>query len=177
MKTNPTQETKQARELDFAALVREHKQTIYTVCYMFSQDEDEVADLFQDTLVNLWQGLDSFRHEAKPETWIYRVALNTCLSEERKKKSALQRIELSMEQNLYRDNSHSAEQIRQLHDRIQKLDVVDRAIILLWLEDLSYEEIASIIGISVKNLSVKLVRIKEQLKQNKRLWKRMNCKK
>ena len=79
----------------------------------------------------------------------------------------MQRVELSMEQNLYRDNSHSAVQIRQLHDRIQQLDVVDRAIILLWLEDLSYEEIAAIIGISVKNLSVKLVRIKEQLKQIK----------
>ena len=72
-----------------------------------------------------------------------------------------------MQQNLYRDNSHSAEQARQLHNRIQKLDLVDRAIILLWLEDLSYEEIAAIVGISVKNLSVKLVRIKEQLKQSK----------
>lgn len=164
MTTETSHESTQARERDFATLVREHKQTIYTVCYMFSQDEDEVADLFQDTLVNLWQGLDSFRHEAKPETWIYRVALNTCLSTERKKKSAMQHIELSMEKNLYRDNSHSAVQIRQLHDRIQKLDVIDRAIILLWLEDLSYEEIAAIVGISVKNLSVKLVRIKEQLK-------------
>ena len=152
-------------ERTFADMVREHRQTIYTVCYMFSQDEDEVADLFQDTLVNLWKGLGSFRSEAKPETWIYRVALNTCLSAERKKKSQQQRIELSMEQNLYRDDSRSAAQIRQLHDRIQRLDVVDRAIILLWLEDLSYDEIASIVGISVKNLSVKLVRIKEQLKQ------------
>ena len=167
METEKKQMMKAGREQEFANLVREHKQTIYTVCYMFSQDEDEVADLFQDTLVNLWQGLDSFRHEAKPETWIYRVALNTCLSAERKKKSAMQRVELSMEQNLYRDNSHSAVQIRQLHDRIQKLDVVDRAIILLWLEDLSYEEIAAVVGISVKNLSVKLVRIKEQLKQIK----------
>ena len=164
MKKEQTQQGKESREREFAALVREHKQTIYTVCYMFSQDEDEVADLFQDTLVNLWQGLDSFRHESKPETSIYRVALNTCVSADRKKKSALQRVELSMQQNLYRDNSHSAQQIRQLHDRIQKLDVIDRAIILLWLEDLSYEEIAAIVGISVKNLSVKLVRIKEQLK-------------
>ena len=56
MKTEQTQEAKQVREREFAELVREHKQTIYTVCYMFSQDEDEVADLFQDTLVNLWQG-------------------------------------------------------------------------------------------------------------------------
>jgi len=167
MNTKQTNETEQGREQEFATLVREHKQTIYTVCYMFSQDEDEVADLFQDTLVNLWQGLDTFRHEAKPETWIYRVALNTCLSADRKKKSAMQRIELSMQQNLYRDNSHSAVQIRQLHSRIQQLDVVDRAIILLWLEDLSYEEIAAIVGITVKNLSVKLVRIKEQLKQTK----------
>ena len=167
MKTDFLQKTTQSREEDFAKLVREHKQTIYTVCYMFSQDEDEVADLFQDTLVNLWQGFETFRQEAKPETWIYRVALNTCLSADRKKKAAIRHAELSMQQKLYRDTSHSAVQIRQLHDRIQQLDVIDRAIILLWLEDLSYEEIAAIVGISVKNLSVKLVRIKEQLKQSK----------
>ena len=69
----------------FTRLVREHKRTIYTVCYMFSHDEDEVNDLFQETLINLWKGIDSLREEGKAGTWIYRVALNTCLLQERKR--------------------------------------------------------------------------------------------
>ena len=73
-------------ELDFARIVREHKGTIYTVCYMFSKDEEEVADLFQDILVNLWKGFAKFRGESSMSTWIYRVSLNTCISADRKKK-------------------------------------------------------------------------------------------
>ena len=61
------------QEQQFAQLVREHKSTIYTVCYMFSHDEDEVNDLFQETLINMWKGIDSFREESKISTWIYRV--------------------------------------------------------------------------------------------------------
>ena len=67
-------------EQQFAQTVAEHKSTIYTVCYMFSQDADEVNDLFQEVLVNLWKGFDSFEHRSDIKTWIYRVALNTCIS-------------------------------------------------------------------------------------------------
>ena len=67
-------------------MVREHKSTVYTVCYMFSKDTDEVNDLFQEVLINLWKGFDSFRGESKVDTWIWRIALNTCISDDRKKK-------------------------------------------------------------------------------------------
>ena len=73
-------------EQEFAQLVREHKSTIYTVCYMFSNDADEVNDLFQEVLINLWRGIDSFKGDAKVNSWIYRVSLNTCISADRKKK-------------------------------------------------------------------------------------------
>ena len=73
-------------ENEFARIVREHKGTIYTVCYMFSKDEDEVADLFQDILVNLWKGFEGFRGDSSVRTWVYRVSLNTCISADRKKK-------------------------------------------------------------------------------------------
>lgn len=155
----------ETKEQEFSRMVREHRGTIYTVCYMFSQDEDEVADLFQDTLVNLWNGYDKFRHESDPKTWIYRVAMNTCLSADRKKRKQGERVPLSMDINLYTDDDHESQQVRQLHARIQRLDLVDRALIMLWLEGMNYEEIAQIVGISVKNVSVKLVRIKEKLKQ------------
>ena len=76
-------------EQEFSQLVHEHKSSIYTVCYMFSKDEDEVNDLFQEILINLWRGIDSFKGEAKLSSWIYRISLNTCISADRKKKRAL----------------------------------------------------------------------------------------
>lgn len=151
------------KEREFEQIVREQKSTIYTVCYMFSKDEDEVNDLFQDVLINLWKGFDSFRGESKVDTWIWRVALNTCISDDRKKKRRGERVPLEMAANLYDDRDDDSKQIQQLHARINKLGVMDRAIILLWLENLSYDEIGAIMGITPKNVSVKLVRIKQQL--------------
>jgi len=146
-------------------MVREQKSTIYTVCYMFSNDEDEVNDLFQETLINLWKGFESFRNESKLSTWIYRVAMNTCISADRKKRRQGNKVPLSMNINLYDDEDHETKQVRQLHERIQRLDLIDRALVMMWLEGMSYEEIADVVGISVKNVGVKLVRIKEKLKQ------------
>ena len=132
-------------ERQFAQTVAEHKSTIYTVCYMFSQDADEVNDLFQ-------------------ETWIYRVALNTCISIDRKKKRRSSEVRLTMDINLFEDRDEDTKQVDMLHKRISKLQPFDRAIVLLWLENLSYEEIGQIVGISTKNVSVRLFRIREQLK-------------
>lgn len=154
-------------EQEFARMIREHKTTIYTVCYMFSKDSDEVADLFQEVLVKLWNGMPSFKGDSSVKTWIYRVALNTCLDLDRKKKRAGEKVQLSVDVDPYEDTGADAMQIRQLYDRITKLGFVDRSIILLWLEALSYDEIGAIVGMSPKNVSVKLVRIKEQLKQMK----------
>ena len=153
------------KEQEFSRMVRENKSTIYTVCYMFSNDEDEVSDLFQETLINLWKGFESFRHESKLSTWIYRVAMNTCISADRKKRRQGSKVPLSMNINLYDDEDHETKQVRQLHERIQRLDLIDRALVMMWLEGMSYEEIAEVGGISVKNVGVKLVRIKEKLKQ------------
>lgn len=153
----------ESKEKEFEALVKKHKTTIYTVCYMFSKDADEVADLFQDVLINLWKGFDHFRGESKVETWIWRVALNTCISADRKKKRQGEKVPLEMAADIYTDDDEDSKQIRMLNARISKLGLVDRAIVLLWLENLSYDEIAAIVGISAKNVSVKLVRIKQQL--------------
>ena len=152
-------------EIDFAKIVREHKGTIYTVCYMFSKDEDEVADLFQDILINLWKGFSGFRGESSARTWIYRVSLNTCISAERKKKRRGETVPLDMNINLFDESSEDLKQIRLLQNRISRLGPFDKAIVLLWLENLSYDEIGAIVGISAKNVSVRLFRIKEQLRK------------
>ena len=160
-----TDETMNALERLFAQTVAEHKSTIYTVCYMFSQDADEVNDLFQEVLVNLWKGFEGFEHRSDIKTWIYRVALNTCISIDRKKKRRSSEVRLTMDINLFKDSDEDTKQVDMLHKRISKLQPFDRAIVLLWLENLSYEEIGQIVGITTKNVSVRLFRIREQLKQ------------
>ena len=152
-------------ERQFAQTVREHKSTIYTVCNLFSKDADEVSDLFQEVLVNLWKGFEGFEHRSDIKTWIYRVALNTCISLDRKKRRRSAEVRLTMDINLFEDRDEDTRQVDLLHKRISKLQPFDRAIVLLWLENLSYEEIGQIVGITAKNVSVRLFRIREQLKQ------------
>ena len=152
-------------EQEFTKVVREHKGTIYTVCYMFSKDEDEVADLFQEILINIWKGFEKFRGDSSMRTWIWRISFNTCVSYEKKKSRRGSTIPLSLSINLFDDSDEETRQIKMLQKRIRQLGPFDRAIVLLWLDDLSYAEIGEIVGISEKNVSVRLVRIREQLKK------------
>jgi RNA polymerase sigma-70 factor (ECF subfamily) len=151
-------------ELQFTKMVKEHRKTIYTVCYFFSKDTEEVNDLYQEILINLWKGFEKFRGESSLKTWIWRVSLNTCNNQERKKKSSVQTIPLSIDIDLYNDDDAQSKQIQMLYNRINRLDVFDRAIILLWLENMSYQDIADVVGISLSNVTTRLFRIKEQLK-------------
>lgn len=153
------------KEQEFMKIIREHERTIYTVCYMFSKDADEVNDLYQDILVRLWKGFETFEGKSSIRTWIYRVSLNYCINFSNREKKQRERLnmdtgctseESSIERNL---------QIKQLYKRINMLGLVDRSVVLLWLEGLSYDEIGAILGISVKNVSFKLIRIKEKLKK------------
>ena len=153
-------------EREFTQLVHEQKSTIYTVCYMFARDKDEAVDLFQDVLINLWKGIGKFRNDSEISTWVYRVSLNTCISADRKKRK-MPTTRLDMNIDLFDDDDTDSRQIQVLRQRIQRLQPLDRAIVLLWLESLSYQEIADIVGLTPKNISVRLTRIRLQLKQMK----------
>lgn len=96
-------------------------------------------------------------------TWIYRIALNTCISGQRKRKRQ-HSVPLTMDINLFEDGDDDTLQVKMLYERINSLGLYDRALILLWLDNMSYEEIGAVMGISEKNVSVRLVRIKEKLK-------------
>lgn len=155
-------------EQQFTDIVRCNRSTIYTVCYMFSKDNDEVADMFQEVLIRLWNGMESFDGRSNIKTWIYRVALNTCITIDKRKKRN-HKTQLSMDIDYFNSREVKSEQAQFLYQRISRLQPLDRAIVLLWLEDISYDEIAAIIGITAKNVSVRLVRIREQLKRMKEL--------
>lgn len=151
-------------ESTFTKAIEAHQSTIYTVCFMFSHDDDEVNDLFQEVLINLWRGIDSFRQLSQIDTWIWKVSFNTCLTWQRKKRRHPS-VPLPEHPNLFTDSDEDSRQIRQLYQRIHRLRPFDRAIVLLWLENMSYEEIGAIVGVSAKNVSVRLYRIKESLKK------------
>lgn len=148
---------------DFELLVSRYESTIYSICYMYAKSKPEQDDLFQESLVNIWRSMESFREECNLNSWIYRITLNTCISFKRKKRVKVSPMDSEID--LFDTNSSVCKQSKLLHDRIASLDVVDRAIVLLWLENMSYEEIGQIVGMTVKNISVRLVRIKEKLKQ------------
>ena len=110
--------------------------------------------------------MPSFEGRSSVKTWIWRISLNTCVSIDRKKRRR-QKLPLELDIDLYNDADRDTKQIKLLHERINRLGPFDRAIILLWLENISYEEIGAIVGISEKSVSVRLYRIKEQLKTMK----------
>ena len=147
---------------DFERIVREHKSTIYSVCYMFAQTREDADDLFQEVLVNLWQGIGNYRGDASLRSWIYRVSMNTCISY--KKKKRLKTVPLDISPDILGGTTPESRQAAQLHKRISRLEPIDRAIVLLWLENMPYDEIGAIIGISTRAIGVRLVRIKDKLK-------------
>ncbi len=147
----------------FELLVRQHKRTIYTVCYMFSTNKDEIDDLFQEILIRLWNGFDQYEGRSSAETWIYRVALNTAINQDKKERRRPETVPLTVNIDPYEADNPQTQQIRVLYDRISRLDLIDRSLILLWLEGISYDEIGAIIGISPNNVGVRLARIKEKL--------------
>ena len=161
-----SQDRNSSLESAFEQFVRKHKSSIYSVCYLFSNNTDEVADLFQEILINLWKGFPKFRNECQPETWIDRVSMNTCISADRKKKRTRDvGRELSIDSRLFDRQDSESRQVKMLYERIHRLNLLDRAIVLLWLENLPYEEIGQIVGLTAKNISGRLVRIREQLKK------------
>ena len=153
-------------EKEFTELVKTHKRIIYNVCYMFSNDEDEVADLFQESIIKLWTGMKSFEGRSDLKTWIYRIVMNTCITINSREKRK-QAEPLDVDVNLFDAEDEDSRQIELLHKRIMLLRPFDRAIVLLWLEDMTYAEIGDIVGISAKNVGMRLFRIREQLKNMK----------
>ena len=149
----------------FERIIEAHKASIYSVCYMYAANKIEADDIFQEILINLWNGLKSFRGDSSLKSWVYRISLNTCISYKRKKRINTEPLDIAPE--IFTTDSPAGRQTEQLRRRITRLDPMDRAIVLLWLEDMAYEEIGAIVGMTAKNVGVRLIRIKEKLKKQR----------
>ena len=151
----------QTKEEIFCEIVHAHRNIIYKVCYIYAP-QGMIEDYYQEVVCNLWQSFDKFEGRSKYSTWIYRVALYTCISFIRRKEPAT--ITLSFDLSADEDSALK-EQLEELHSVINRLGHIDRALIMLWLEGYSYEEMAEVTGITQSNVAVKLMRAKNKIKE------------
>ena len=139
---------------------------IYKICKLYAEREDQ-EDLKQEIIYQLWKSYPSYRGDSKFQSWMYRVALNTAMLGLRARKmkyTGLTDQELKTSEDPFEKQDEEA-RVKQLYRQISKLKDLDKTIIFLYLEQCSYEEIAEITGISTKNVSVRLVRIREKLRK------------
>lgn len=153
----------QEKEKQFTVLVESYKQVIYKICYMYATDGDNFKDLYQDIVINLWKGFDAYEGRGKPSSWIYRVGLNTCVSFHRQQQRRGERTSLDVLYGLEAEENETTKRLKEMYRLIAKLDKFERAIILLWLDEKTYEEIAEIVGIPRNTVASRLKRIKEKL--------------
>ena len=150
-------------EDSFVTLISNNENLIYKICNIYGDNEADREDLKQEIVIQLWKSFPKFRKESKVQTWMYKVALNTALYFKKKKKISTTGLS-NNEINEDDVNLKIEEQLEELYKAIRKLKNIDRAIILLYLEKKTYLQISEIVGLSEKNISVKLVRIREKLK-------------
>lgn len=151
-------------EKEFIELVNKNRALVYKVCHLYCRDDEQHKDLFQEIVLQLWKSFPYFNQQSAVSTWVYRVALNTAITNLRKQSRNPDRRPLAISQLEIPDISWPPEDNTSiLYQAIEKLNEVEKAIIMLYLDEKSYDEISEIIGISISNVGVRLNRIKTKL--------------
>lgn len=154
------------RQERFATILNHYGNIISSVCFAYSNGAEDLKDLRQDILLNIWKGLPRYRGDSSLTTWLYRVALNTCVCTVRKRSrrpptTTLEQVDLPEEEG----ENLLQERVKLLHDCISRLAPLDKAVMTMWLDDRKYEEIAEITGLTRNNVGVRISRIKEKIKK------------
>ena len=152
---------------EFLEFLNRYQRVLRRVCRMYADSPEDREDLFQETVYQLWRSYPTFRGGSSRGTWVYQVALNTAISALRRKTKADKRVALEadlMQVSSPDPGGSGAGRTDLLYRMIRRLNQVDRALVLLYLEDLSYKELANILGLSESNVGVKLNRIKAKLR-------------
>jgi RNA polymerase sigma-70 factor (ECF subfamily) len=151
----------------FQHLVEEHKKILYKVCNSYCRERDSRDDLAQEIMIQLWRSFSKFDGRCLFSTWMYRIALNVAISFYRKERTRTRRV-ISDEQYLLEaadETEGQSEDIRRLYQFIEGLDPLNKALILLYLDENSYREIADVLGITETNVATKISRLKDKMKQ------------
>jgi RNA polymerase sigma-70 factor, ECF subfamily len=159
-----------ADELRFLELMNENRNRILKVCRVYSWDPSEQEDLYQEILFQIWRALPGLKENSYANTWLYRIAINTSISFTRKRAArggrVLQLDHAELTRHIEARQTHDGQpddSLAKLYEAIAQLDAVERALITLFLEDLSYEQIADVLGVSTNNVGVMLYRAKKKL--------------
>lgn len=152
----------------YIASILPYSGIIIKICRAYTDSQEDFEDYYQEVCLQIWRSKDKFRGEAEWSTWIYRLALNICLTLIKKKKNSLQYKQTNEANQLEMTEENSAfsdEDLGLLYEAIKQLSEIDRAIILLYLEEHPNKEIAEIIGTTPNNIGVRINRIKDRLKK------------
>lgn len=152
---------------EFVSQIEKHQGIIYKVSRMYCDKEECRRDLFQDILLQLWNSYPSFNQQSKFSTWMYRVALNTAIAQFRRNNKRYEDTVTEMPVNIPEEESYNEKETRRelVHKAINKLSKAEKAIIILYMDDYSYEEISEIAGITISNVGVKINRLKTKLQK------------
>ena len=158
---------KKDTEKQFGRHITENQMLIYKVCRIYAYTDADRDDLFQDIVTELWRAFPKFKGDAKFSTWLYRVAINTAVTGLRRQKDFITSFAPSTLPVHAGDNDYARkeEQLQELYTAIEQLNPVEKAIVMLYLEDKPYEEMEDILGISQGNIRVKMNRIKKKLRE------------
>lgn len=167
------------KDAEFKKILDENKDRIYRICCAYVSDKDERDDLYQEIVINIWKNLDKFEGRSQISTWIYRIAVNTSLLHIRSS-GKREKLHTEINENIHNipeDNDKeekikTGSMIEKLYNSIRLLPELDRLIISMVLDDLSYKEIAEITGMNISNVGVKINRIKKVL--NKMMGENLN---
>lgn len=140
-----------------------NKSIIAKVCCVYTSPTADFDDLYQETVTNLWLGFEKFRGDSKISTWIYRAAINTCITWVRRNKRHSDKVAIDNDMPIKVDDTNRMADYRRLHAMISQLLPLEKAIVTLWLDEKSYDEIAAITGLTKANVAVKFHRIKEKM--------------
>lgn len=152
-------------EKEFLTMIQDNQGIIHKVCRIYRDSPEDREDLFQEVIFQLWRSYPSFSGGSKASTWLYRVALNTAMASFRKNKPNVTSTEYIPDVQFENINNEDNEMQEKLLAGIRQLSEPDRALIALYLDELSYQQIAVILGISESNVGVKLTRIKTRLQK------------
>lgn len=140
---------------------------IIKICRAYTNTQEDFEDYYQEICLQIWRSKDNFKEQSAWSTWIYRLSLNVCLTFLKKKKNNKQNDTSNVlpDEVLVDSKAFSEESLNQLYEAIKQLSEIDRGVILLYLEEKSYQEIANIMGTNTNNIGVRITRIKERLKR------------
>lgn len=150
---------------DFVELLNNNQNIIHKVCNMYMNNAQEREDLFQEITLNAWKAFHNFRGDAKFSTWLYRISLNTAISFYRKEKRRPFVDTVNEFPEYSEKGDDTEERVNAMYKSIASLSKIDKALVMLYLEDYSYDEISAILGITANNVAVKMNRIKTKLKE------------